>query len=381
MSTYGHPPRAPARTPFVPVLLLALLFGGGYLFLKLVAPTDVHDEAAEPRTVASRGDLSDLEKTTIELFRRTSPSVVHVANLAFVRRSRLTLDVEAIPQGSGSGFIWNEDGYVVTNAHVVAGGNEFWLTLADNSTWKARAVGTAPDNDLAVLLIEGAPPEKLRPLAVGTSSDLQVGQSVLAIGNPFGLDQTLTTGVISGLGREIRAVTGRRISDVIQTDAAINPGNSGGPLLDSAGRLIGVNTSIMSPTGASAGIGFAVPVDAVNRVVPRLIRGERIERAGLGIRMFPDSAVARSGVEGVAVSEVLPDSGAAAAGLRPTQFDRRTGRLVGDIIVAIDDKPIRDREDLLDALVDRGVGEEVRVKVRRGDDEVELTVKLTDLSE
>src|SRR5688572_20773324 len=224
---------------------------------------------AEPRAITPRGDLSSDEQSTIELFKRTSPSVVHVTSVD-VRRGRLSLNMFEIPQGTGSGFIWDSEGHVVTNFHVIQNGSRAEVTLNDNTVWRASIVGTAPDKDVAVLKID-APRDKLTKIMVGVSNNLQVGQKVFAIGNPFGLDQTLTTGVISGLGREIQSVTKRPIQGVIQTDAAINPGNSGGPLLDSAGRLIGVNTAIYSPSGAYAGIGFAVPVDIVNRIVPQLV--------------------------------------------------------------------------------------------------------------
>jgi S1-C subfamily serine protease len=341
----------------------------------------VTDPEAQPRPVAARGELSSLETSTIELFRQASPSVVHIANIAVVR-SRFSLDEAEIPQGTGSGFIWSDDGYVVTNAHVVRGGDRFHVTMADQSTWPAVLVGVEPDQDLAVLKLDGAPRHALRPIAVGTSGDLWVGQSVFAIGNPFGLDQTLTTGVISGTGREFRSETGRMIHGLIQTDAAINPGNSGGPLLDSAGRLVGMNTAIYSLSGSSSGIGFAIPVDIINRIVPKLIRGERPERAGLGILMFPDRMAAASGIGGVIVREVIEGSGAAAAGIRPAERDARTGRTVpGDVIVAVDGKPIRTQIDLLDALDGKVVGEEVLLTVLRRGAEVKLRVKLTNLSE
>ena len=211
--------------------------------------------SAEPRAIQPRGDLAEDEKSTIELFKQASPSVVHITSIA-VRRDRLNFNLMQIPEGTGSGFIWDEAGHIVTNYHVISSGNSAMVTLSDNTSLQAQLVGVEPDKDLAVLKID-PPPSPLRPIPVGTSKDLQVGQKVFAIGNPFGLDQTLTTGVISGLGREIPSdkLGGRTIEGVIQTDAAVNPGNSGGPLLDSAGRLIGVNTAIVSPSGAYAGVG------------------------------------------------------------------------------------------------------------------------------
>jgi len=219
------------------------------------------DLSALPRAITPRGDLAEEEKTTIALFRQASPSVVHITTLA-VRQDAFSLDVFQIPQGTGSGFVWDNQGRIVTNFHVIRDADAAQVTLADHSSWKARLVGAYPDKDLAVLMVD-APKDRLHPIAIGTSHDLQVGQRLFAIGNPFGLDQSLTTGIISALGREIESVNRRAIKDMIQTDAAINPGNSGGPLLDSSGRLIGVNTAIYSPSGASAGIGFAIPVDEV----------------------------------------------------------------------------------------------------------------------
>ena len=251
------------------------------------------------------------------------------------------------------------------------------MTLADNTALKAVLVGVDPDHDLAVLKVEQVPGQGLRPLALGTSGDLRVGQSVFAIGNPFGLDQTLTTGVISGLEREIRADTGRRIDGVIQTDAAINPGNSGGPLLDSAGRVIGINTAIAGRTGQSSGVGFAVPVDTVNEVVPLLIRGEKPQRPGLGVKLLDPGWLARAGLKGVGVEAVFPDSAAEAAGLQGLQRDARTAGLrFGDIIVAIDDEPVRSRTDLFDALDAHAIGDTVKVKVLRKDREQVMEVTL-----
>jgi len=360
------------------VPLLLLLVGVALLGWSLLRPrkTDLHDGDARPRTVAARGSLSDVETSTIDLFQAASPSVVHVANMAFMQ-DRWTRNVFAMPRGTGSGFVWDAQGYVVTNEHVVRGGDAFVVTLADNTALKAWLVGVDPDHDLAVLRVEDPPAGGLPPLAIGTSDDLRVGQSVFAIGNPFGLDQTLTTGVISGLGREIRADTGRRIDGVIQTDAAINPGNSGGPLLDSAGRVIGINTAIAGPAGQSSGVGFAVPVDTVNALVPVLIRGEKPRRAGLGITLLDPAWLARARIEGVGVERVLPDSAAEQAGLRGLERDERTGTWrFGDVIVAVDGQPVKGRRDLFDALDGRAVGDTIRVTVRRPDGDRELQVTL-----
>jgi len=337
--------------------------------------SELHDPEAVERPVMARGDLAEDEKSTIELFRRASPSAVHITTLA-VRRDAFTLNLLQIPQGTGSGFVWSDKGHIVTNYHVIQNAQAAKVTLADNSTWDGRLVGVSPDNDIAVLKIE-APPSRLTVIGIGSSADLQVGQKVFAIGNPFGLDQTLTTGVISGLGREIESVTNRPIRGVIQTDAAINPGNSGGPLLDSAGRLIGINTAIYSPSGAYAGIGFAVPVDTVNRIVPELIRKGRVERAGLGVQIAPDQVMRQLGLKGVLILGFSEESAAEKAGLRATRRDPETGDVVlGDRIIAIDQYPVEDSEDLLNALERYKVGDEVTVTVRRDNTERLFTVKL-----
>jgi S1-C subfamily serine protease len=346
--------------------------------------TTLFDQDSEVRPVTPRGELAEDEKSTIQTYKLVRDSVVHITSIV-VAQDRLTLDLLEIPQGTGSGFIWDKKGYLVTNFHVVleAVQNDLIIkvTLAEGSSWDARYVGAAPDKDLAVLKID-APAELLKPILIGQSSDLQVGQKVFAIGNPFGLDQTLTTGVISGLGRDIRSVTGRPIRGVIQTDAAINPGNSGGPLLDSAGRLIGVNTAIVSPSGTNAGIGFAVPVDTVNLNVPQLIKYGRVERPGLGIDFWDDANVQRLAQQGeiprtgVLVRNVLQDGAAQKAGMRPTTRDAR-GRIIwGDLIIAVDDHPVQKSVDLFDALEGRKVGESVNVTLLRGKKKTELNVTL-----
>jgi S1-C subfamily serine protease len=274
MSTYPGRPLSPPQRGIFRWPLLWLLLIGVFLVWRFGLFNFGGDSAREanavPRVVTPRGDLAEEEKATIELFRQASKSVVYITAIA-LRRDAFSLNVYEIPEGTGSGFMWDEEGHIVTNYHVIRTANGCQVTLADNSTYSAELVGAAPAKDLAVLRID-APKRLLRPIPVGTSRDLLVGQKVFAIGNPFGLDQTLTTGVISALNREIQSVARQPIQGVIQTDAAINPGNSGGPLLDSAGRLIGVNTAIFSPSGAYAGIGFAIPVDTVNEVVPKLIQ-------------------------------------------------------------------------------------------------------------
>lgn len=365
MSTPRSTERGSAAWFVAGLLLAALVFVSWRYVVQGSGP--LHDPSATARAIAPRGDLADVERTTIQLYRTSSPSVVHIRNVA-LRRDRYSMDVQELPRGTGSGFVWDAEGYVVTNAHVVRGGDRFHVTLADNTTYPAEVVGADADRDIAVLKLQRLPQTPLRPVPVGSSDDLQVGQSVYAIGNPFGLDQTLTTGVISGLGRSIRTDTQRRIDDVIQTDAAVNPGNSGGPLLDSGGRLIGMTTAIVSPSGASAGIGFAVPVEAINRVVPRLIRGETTPRAGFGITLMPDRIARQLGVSrGVVVMGVAEGGAAAEAGWQPTRRDTRTGRIaLGDIIIGLDGREVRTQTDLIDLLADKSPGDTVEVTLRRG---------------
>lgn len=330
------------------------------------------------RAVTPRGDLALDELSTIDLYTRSSPSVAHITT-SVQRRDFLSLNLFEIPQGTGSGFVWDREGHIVTNFHVIRGANRAEVTLGDQTKWPARLVGTAPTRDLAVLKID-APPEKLVPVELGDSSDLKVGQKVYAIGNPFGFDQTLTTGIISGLGRELDTPEGSVIKDLIQTDAAINPGNSGGPLLDSAGLLIGVNTAIYSPSGAYAGIGLAIPVDEVNRSVPQLIEHGKIIRPGLGISIVSDHVARQLGVEGVLVDRVPPDSAAGQAGFRATQVDRYGRVVLGDVIVRIGDADVRTSRDLYEALEKRAVGDEIAVTVQRGRENKELRVTLQQIN-
>jgi S1-C subfamily serine protease len=337
--------------------------------------TAVHYVAAEPRPIAQRPDdkLGADEQATIDVFGKFSRSVVHVTSLA-TRRDQITMDVTQIPQGTGSGFVWDLDGHIVTNFHVVQEGDAASVTLNDGSTYPAQIVGTAPDKDLAVLHID-APPSKLLPLPIGQSANLKVGQKVLAIGNPFGLDQTLTTGVISGLGREIKSVSGRPISDVIQTDASINPGNSGGPLLDSSGRLIGINTAIYSPSGANAGIGFAVPVDTVNTIVPQLMKFGKITRPGLGINPLGDALAARNGIDGVAIVQVQPGGAADKAGMTGASRSA-AGIQLNDVIVEIEGAQIHHLNDLYKALDNHKVGDTVEVTLDNKGDRRKVKVQL-----
>ncbi len=268
------------------------------------------DAAMQP--VIPRGKLAPLEKTTIAIFRRNTPSVVHITTLVEAATDEFGFNAKQVPEGTGSGFVWDKKGRIVTNFHVIRDADVAQVVLADHTTWKARLVGVSREGDLAVLAIS-APEDRLYPIQIGTLHDLQVGQSVFAIGNPFGLDHTLTTGIVSALGREIDNESGRPIKGMIQIDAPINPGNSGGPLLDSSGRLIGVNSAIVSPSGAFAGIGFAIPIDKVNRVVTELIQHGKIIRPSLGIEPAPDQWAGELGLDGVLVLGVAP------MGRRPRQ--------------------------------------------------------------
>jgi S1-C subfamily serine protease len=330
---------------------------------------------AEPRGVSPRGVLLPHEQLTIDLFEKASPSVVYITSVA-LRRDFFSTNVHKIPQGTGTGFIWDDEGHIVTNFHVIQGGAGAQVTLSDQTTWDAELVGYEADKELAVLKID-APKEKLKAIRMGTSRNLRVGQTVLAIGNPFGLDQTLTTGVISGLGREIESLTRRPIQGVIQTDAAINPGNSGGPLLDSDGRIIGINTAIYSPSGAYAGVGFAVPVDEINRSVPQLIKYGRVIRPVLGVALADENVTRRWGLDGVLVLKVYPGTGAEKAGLRSTRQDGRGRIVLGDLILAVDGEKVSDSVDIYSALDGLDVGDEVQVLLEREGREEPLTIKLS----
>ena len=331
------------------------------------------NQDAVPRAITARGDLAGDERNTIELFQATSPAVVYITSIE-LRRNLFSLNIYEIPKGTGSGFIWDQEGRIVTNYHVIEDANQVQVTLADNSTWKAVLVGASADKDIAVLKIS-APGKTLKPILVGESANLLVGQKVFAIGNPFGLDQTITAGIVSALGREIKSANGMTIHDVIQTDAAINPGNSGGPLLDSAGRLIGVNTAIYSPDGVNAGIGFAVPVDEVNRVVTEIIKHGRLIRPGLGITVANERLVSRLGIEGVLVVQVESGSSAEKAGLRGVRRIRGEV-LLGDIIVGINGKPIAGLDDLRQEMERFQVGDEVTLKIIRDGQEFQVNVIL-----
>lgn len=302
------------------------------------------------------------ERNSVDVFQRVSPSVVFITNAA-LQRDWFTMDVTAIPRGTGSGFVWDRAGHIVTNFHVVQGAQALSVKLMDGTTYEARLAGADPTKDIAVLRIQ-APAKRLHPVQIGRSSTLQVGRKVLAIGNPFGLDHTLTTGVVSALGREIDSLVGRKIRDVIQTDAAINPGNSGGPLLNSAGQLVGMNTSILSKSGGSAGIGFAVPVDTIARVVPQLIQHGHVVRPGLGVELVQDAVARANDIQGVVIYSVPKGSAAARAGLRGLRRSRE-GLLLGDVVVAVGGVKVESYEDLASALERHKVGEVVPLGILR----------------
>ena len=351
------------------VMVTSMLATALYLTIK-ERPT-----SSSPRLVTARAALAPDERSTITLFEETAPSVVFITTLEHVRVRRpfRGSQVTRQPQGEGSGIIWDTEGHVVTNYHVINQAHSAIVRTADGTEYEAKLVGSAPDQDLAVLKIE-AQSERLSPIVLGSSGDLKVGQSTFAIGNPFGLDHTLTTGVISALDREMKSLSGRTIFGVIQTDAAINPGNSGGPLLDSAGRLIGVNTAIESPTNSSVGISFAVPVDTVNRVVPQLVKYGFAPRPGLGVRLGPPHFSERLGVQGAVILEVTPNTAAAAAELQPMYVDQRGRVRAGDVIIALDGEAVSSPEDLSRLLDSRSVGDMVHLGVTR--DGALRTVKL-----
>jgi len=337
--------------------------------------------AAVPRPVAPPpGELGAEEKANIEVFKRISPSVTYITSSAIVI-DFFTRRMNEIPQGTGSGFVWDSDGHIVTNYHVIQDARSVKVGLHDQTLWDAAIIGADPDKDLAVLRI-GAAPSQLQPVMIGTSNDLQVGQKVLAIGNPFGLSTTLTVGIISALDRTIETETNHTIFDVIQTDAAINPGNSGGPLLDSFGRVIGVNTAILSPSGSNAGIGFAVPIDTINRIVPQLIARGRTANPYLGVVVLNDSLVERleslgfKNLEGAVIRGVARNSPADRAGLIGMQQDAIGRIAVGDIIVAVNGKPVKNQDDLYRWLDSYSPGDEITLRVRRAGTERDVTLRL-----
>jgi S1-C subfamily serine protease len=334
--------------------------------------------ATHARPVTPRGDLTPDERVNIDVFEKSKRSVVFISTSERVR-DLWTRNVRSIPRGTGSGFVWDDQGHIVTNYHVIAGASEARIRLNDGRDYPATLVGASQFHDLAVLRIS-VPSNRPPPLPLGTSADLRVGQRVYAIGNPFGLDWSMTTGVVSALDRSLDNDDGQTIEHLIQTDAAINPGNSGGPLLDSAGRLIGMNTAIYSPSGASAGIGFAVPIDTVNRVAPALIAHGQYAQPSLGIATDEDInqwLSAQLNVEGVFVLKVAPNGPAAAAGLRAAKLERGGTVIPGDVIVAIDDKPVTSARRLQSRLDDFSPGDKIRLGMLRDGKRTNVEVTLT----
>lgn len=323
--------------------------------------------------------LSLEEEDTIKIFEKSSESVVFIKN-ASLAWDWFSSYVYEVPTGAGSGFVWDDQGHIVTNFHVIYQADSIEVTFPNQKSYSAKIIGMAPEADLAVLKID-APDEQLKALPIGSSKDLKVGQKVLSIGNPFGLDSTLTTGVVSALGRSMRSMTGRKISDVIQTDAAINPGNSGGPILDSSGKVIGVATAIYSPSGASAGVSFAIPVDTVSRIVPQLIQFGKVKRVGLGVALVPDHIRAQIVESGAMIMDVSRNSSADFAGLNPTKRNFRGQIVYGDIIIAIDQSSIKDNDDLISFLDTKNIGDKIAIRFIRDGKEFSTTAVLQELKE
>jgi len=386
--TPSSPPHAPGRasrrsappprggsSPLNGLLAVLVFLMAMWMLYSQIWPRLAPGSAA-PRAVTPRGDLTQTEKTTIGIFESVADSVVFVTNQSY--RRNWSGEVFAIPRGSGSGFVWDRKGHIVTNYHVIEGAQRLIVTLADGDSYDAEYIGGSQRDDIAVLRI-GAPPNYLKPIPVGTSSDLKVGQEVFAIGNPFGFDQTLTRGIISSLNRDLPQNNGVVLHDLIQTDAAINPGNSGGPLLDSSGRLIGVNTAIISPSRASAGIGFAIPVDLVNELVPQLINHGKPVKPVFGFSLV-ESRI-RSGneqFEGVRVTKVFQDRPADKAGLQGDRYEAGY-RVPGDLLLALDGKEVPDLETFNEIMRNYDVGDTVAVRVLRfsAEGNRELEVKVT----
>lgn len=330
--------------------------------------------AKDDRTKKERRFRIEDEQNTVDIFDNAGPGTVFVTQNQIVR-DRYTMRATEVPSGSGSGFIWDTDGHIITNYHVIDGSSHLTVTLYNQKTYPAKLVGGEPKKDIAVLKID-APADELTPIPRPDDTyELAVGQKAIAIGNPFGLDHTITTGIISAMGRDQLGYGGVTIRDMIQTDASINPGNSGGPLLDSSGQLIGMNTMIFSKSGASAGIGFAVPFSTIKRVVPQIIRTGKAQQIGLGISILPDAIARRNGIQGVIVRQVANNSPAARAGLRGVEQNYR-GTYIGDVIVGIDDKKVTNYDTLYNALDTHQPGDTIQVKIRREGKIISLPVEL-----
>jgi S1-C subfamily serine protease len=370
------------RTPNWKVV--AAVAGGAIFGFVLAAATvgfgTVDSDAGRPTAILARSGAepyTDAEARRIDTIQRVKPSVVNISTKAIQERYFWGNPLE-VPRGTGTGFVWDKNGHIVTNYHVIMDADIAEVTLdGDSSPYKAKLVGAYPEKDIAVLKID-APAGKLRAVELGDSTSLKVGQTVLAIGNPFGYDSSVTEGIISALGREILSVAKTIIIDVIQTDAAINPGNSGGPLVDSSGRVIGVNVAIFSPSQASIGIGFAIPVDIVKNIAGQIIEYGEVRTAihpVLGIEAFPDRQVARAGLRGVVIHKIFAGSGAESAGLRPYK-EKGNGGPEYDVIVAVDGQEVNRLADLTYVLEKRKVGDEVELTVYRGGRTVKLKAKL-----
>lgn len=318
--------------------------------------------------------LEPEESKRIAVFEEVAPSVVFIKNSS-IQWDIFSLDVYEIPTGAGSGFVWDKQGHIITNFHVVYNADRIEVVFSNRKSYDAKVVGVSPDHDIAVLKISSSPAE-LTPITVGTSKDLKIGQKTMVIGNPFGLDHSLSTGVVSALGRSIHSLSGRKINNMIQTDAAINPGNSGGPLLNSSGKLIGVTAAIFSPSGAYAGVGFAIPVDTVKRIVPQLITNGRVKRLGIGVTLVPDPIRDSIGIAGALILEVQPQSPADAAGLQGTRRNFLGSILLGDLIISIDGKKIASNEDLIAVTEDRQSADDLVIEYIRDEAKHRETVKL-----
>ncbi|MGD8660979.1 MAG: trypsin-like peptidase domain-containing protein [Desulfobacterales bacterium] len=362
----------PSQNRIVIIVVISLMIVAVFTYLNHFADRG-RRIVSQPREILPRGDLADFEKSTITIFNSAAPSVVYIftenAQSGFFGRRE-------VHQGAGSGFLWDNYGHVVTNFHVIQGSQSIQVRLDSGEAIRATYVGGSPDHDLAIIRLRSTP-QSIRPIPVGRSDDLAVGQAVFAIGNPFGLARTLTTGVISALDRRLPTAGGREVMGVIQTDAAINPGNSGGPLIDSAGRLIGVNTAIISGSGSSAGIGFAVPVNVVNQVVPKLITDGKVPRPGIGIIVLDEEIAAGLGVLGVVIDRVVPDSEADRVGLEGIDY---RNRIIGDIIVAVGDQQVRNIDEFIRIIENYEIGQSIMLDVRRGDQIRTLEVKIMDIS-
>jgi 2-alkenal reductase len=361
-----------SRNKIIYYIILGLMVMAALVYFERIPGRGRYVDS-KPRVIEPRGELADFEKATIEIFNLAAPSVVYIFTENAVRGFFGTRELR---QGAGSGFLWDQLGHVVTNFHVIQGAQRIQVRLDSGEAIDATFVGGSQDHDLAVVRLRSVPPN-IQPIPVGSSNDLLVGQAVFAIGNPFGLSRTLTTGVISALDRRLPTAAGHEVVGVIQTDAAVNPGNSGGPLIDSSGRLIGVNTAIISDSGSSAGIGFAVPVDVVNKIVPLLISNGKIPRPGIGIVVLDDEAAAGLGVVGVVIDKVMPGSEADKAGIVGIDY---YNRVLGDIIVSADGRTVSNIVEFVNILQDFQIGDIIRLKVRRNDKIRFIEVKVMDIS-